>query len=121
MHRPIVLIVEDEDDLRRMYRQALALEGFEVREARSGYEALRCLDTVRPDIIVLDLGLPGVDGLTVRDELAGSAHTRTIPIVVVTGSPELYPTLNVECVMRKPVQPDELVRTVQKCLVSGGA
>jgi putative two-component system response regulator len=104
-----------------MYRQALALEGFEVREARSGYEALRCLDSVRPDIIVLDLMLPGVDGLTVRQELADSAHTRNIPIVVVTGSPDHFPTLNVECVLKKPVQPDELARAVQKCLISGGA
>src|SRR5688572_2247427 len=106
--RRTVLIVEDDEGLRRVYRHALSLEGFDVAEARGGFEALRHLDQEkRPDIIVLDLGLPGVDGFAVREELAGPAHLRDIPIVVVTGATENLERLNVDCVLKKPATPDE--------------
>ncbi len=118
--RQSVLIVDDDDELRRGFRNTLALDGFDVQEARSGYEALRLLDSARPDIIVLDLRLPGLDGVTVRDELAAGAHTRHIPIVVVTGSTQNLDTLDVDCVLRKPVAADELARAVRNCLRSQG-
>jgi|SRR5687767_11052176 CheY-like chemotaxis protein len=119
--RRTVLIVEDDEDLRRVYRHALGLEGFDVHEARGGFEALRHLDQTRPDVIVLDLGLPGLDGFAVREELAGPAHLRDIPIVIVTGSTENLERLNVDCVLKKPAAPDELVQAVRRCLASGGA
>jgi CheY-like chemotaxis protein len=113
-----ILIVEDADELRRVFRDALALEGFDVQEARSGYEALRYLDSVRPDLIILDLRLPGLDGIAVRDELAAGAHTREIPVIVVTGSTENLEPLDLDRVLRKPVAPDELIRAVRECLAS---
>lgn len=114
-----VLIVEDDDELRRLYRQALALAGYEVREARGGFEALRHLDNRPPDVVVLDLMMPGVDGFTVRNELAAQAHTRDIPIVVITGSTEDLQWLDVRCVLRKPAPPDQVVEAVGRCLRSG--
>jgi DNA-binding response OmpR family regulator len=117
--RQTVLLVEDDDALRRLYRQELSMAGFLVEEARSGFEALRRLDSAPPDLVVLDLALPGVDGFTVRYELAAQAHTRSIPIVIVTGSSENLDALEVTCVLRKPVSGDRLVETVRKCLVSG--
>jgi DNA-binding response OmpR family regulator len=113
-----ILIVEDDHDLRRMYRDTLALAGYDVQEARGGFEALRRLDTDRPAAIVLDLGLPGMDGFTVRNELAAHAHTRHIPIIVVTGATENLDSLEVTCLLRKPVAPDELVTAVRKCLAA---
>jgi DNA-binding response OmpR family regulator len=112
-------IVEDDADLRGMFRTALALEGFEVVEAAGGFEALRHIDDLRPHLIVLDLGLPGISGADVRRELAASVHGRKIPIVVVTASIVIPADLHVECVLRKPVLPDELVETVRKCLATG--
>lgn len=117
--RQTVLVVEDDDDLRRLYRHALSMGGFEVQEARGGFEALRRLASIPPDIVVLDLMMPGVDGFTVRQELAAQAHTRTIPLVVVTGSAENLDHLEVTCLLRKPVAPDELVKVVRKCLAAG--
>ena len=114
-----VLIVEDDQELRRLYRQALVLGGYDVKEARGGFEALRHLDHQTPDIVVLDLAMPGVDGYAVRNELAAQAHTRHIPIVVITGSTEDLQWLDVKCLLRKPVQPDDLLRTVAQCLASG--
>jgi CheY-like chemotaxis protein len=114
-----VLIVEDDHDLRRSISQALALAGFDVKEARGGFEALRRLDNDPPDIIVLDLTLPGVDGFAVRNELAANAHTRHIPIVVVTGLADDLQFLDVPCILRKPVTSDQVVEAVRKCLASG--
>lgn len=117
--RQIVLIVEDDPDLRRLYRHTLSMAGYEVQEARSGFEALRTLDSNPADIVVLDLGLPGVDGFMVRHELAAHAHTRHIPIVVVTGTTQDVAGLDVSCFLRKPVSPEDLVQVVRKCLASG--
>ena len=114
-----VLIVEDDAELRRMYSQALVMSGFVVREARGGFEALKKVDSDPPDIVVLDLTLPGLDGFTVQAELAAHAHTRSIPIVVVTGTTGNLDDLDVACVLRKPITPDSLVVAVKKCLASG--
>ena len=117
--RQTVLIVDDDAELRRMYGQALLMAGFDVREARGGFEALQKVDANPPDIVVLDLTLPGIDGFTVHAELTAHAHTRSIPIVVVTGTAGPLDDLEVACLLRKPVTPDSLVEAVKKCLVSG--
>ena len=113
-----ILIVEDDEGLRRMYRNALALAGYEIREARSGYEALASLDRNPPDLVVLDLGLPGIGGVDVRHELASGVQSRHIPIVVVTGAATVPDNIDVACVLRKPVSEEELIRTVRNCLAA---
>jgi DNA-binding response OmpR family regulator len=112
----IVLVVEDDAALRGMFTTALRMAGFEVREAPNGYEAIHSVDNHRPDLIVLDLLLPGFGGLGVQREIADRAVTKHIPIVIVTGSTRELDHLSVACVLRKPVDPDELVATVQRCL-----
>jgi DNA-binding response OmpR family regulator len=117
--RRTILVVEDDADLRRMFRSALALAGYDVREASDGTHALRLIDEDPPDLVVLDLMLPLLGGLEVQQEIASHAHTQRIPIVVVTGSAMNLDGLDVPCVLRKPVSPDELVRVVQSCLTMG--
>ena len=103
-----------------MFRTALRLAGFEVLEAGDGLSALRVLETASPpSLVVLDLGLPLVSGRVVRDELLGRAHLRDIPVVVVTASPGSHTDMQAKCVLHKPVDPDQLVRTVRSCLISG--
>jgi CheY-like chemotaxis protein len=115
-----VLIVEDDDDLRRFYRQSLSMSGYHVEDATNGFQALQRLDTLNPDVIVLDLLLPGLDGLTVLDELAANAHTRSIPVVVVTGTTNVEVLqLNVPCVLHKPVTSGRLRKAVRDCLAGG--
>jgi DNA-binding response OmpR family regulator len=113
-----VLIVEDDFDLRRMFRTALALAGFDILEAGDGLDALRVLDANRPDVVVLDLGLPIMSGEAVRQEIAAHAHTRQIPVVVVTGQPGTHEALDAACVLRKPISPDRLVHVVKSCVAS---
>ena len=116
----IILIVEDDTELRGIYRTALRVAGYFVQEAKDGYEALRAVDADPPDLVVLDLALPRLSGHIVRHELAAQSHTRDIPIVVVTGTADAHDGLDVNCLLRKPVAPDDLVITVQKCLAVGG-
>jgi DNA-binding response OmpR family regulator len=115
-----ILIVEDDVPLRHMYRMALTLAGFDVREVGDGFDALHAIDAEPPDLVILDLALPRLNGYAVREELAGRAHTRQIPVMIVTGmtGPEVY-QLNADCVMTKPVPPEKLVEAVHKCLASG--
>ena len=118
--RRTILLVDDDESLRRMIRLALALAGFDTREAGSGLEALEMIDRWRPDLIVLDLVLPGVDGLSVLAELASHPGTRSLPVVIITGSALPLDNVEVECVLRKPFKPDALVDVVQKCLARSG-
>ena len=114
-----VLVVEDDPALRRMYRTALALAGFDVVEADDGLAALHFLDQRAPDIVVLDLMLPTISGFIVQQEIAAHAHTRNIPIVIVTGADLSLEHLDVRCVLRKPVSPESLVDSVRSCLATG--
>jgi CheY-like chemotaxis protein len=119
--RQRILMVEDDVELRRMFKQVLAFEGYDVIEAGDGLEALRLLDAQIPDAVILDLGLPIISGSVVRDEIAAHAHTRQIPIIVGTGQPGNHDTLDVACVLRKPVTPERLIYTVHTCIAAGGA
>ena len=116
-----ILVVEDNTDLRRMFKTALSLAGFDVDEAGDGIEALQIIELRPPDLVVLDLMLRALDGLSVQQELAARGATAHIPVVIVTGSTISTDNVDVACVLRKPVMPDELVRTVRQCLRSGAA
>ena len=117
--RRTVLIVEDDPDARRMYRTALSFAGFDVLDAVDAVSALHCLDQYSIDIVVLDLMLPTLSGLAVQQEIAAHAHTASLPIVIVTGSDMPLDHVNVPCVLRKPIMPDQLVAAVRTCLASG--
>ncbi len=114
-----ILIVEDDADLRRLFRTTLSMEGFLVDEASDGIEALRSIENHPPDLVVLDLVLRSLDGVSVQQELAAKAITSSTPIVIVTGSTIDTSGLAVACVLHKPVMPDELIRTVKRCLAKG--
>jgi type II secretory ATPase GspE/PulE/Tfp pilus assembly ATPase PilB-like protein/ActR/RegA family two-component response regulator len=79
-----VLLVEDEEPLRRVMKDLLEREGYIVSEARDGVQALDEVDRHAPDIIVLDLNLPGLDGYSVLQQLRSRAATRSIPVMVLT-------------------------------------
>src|SRR5207248_10847297 len=106
----------DDAASRRMFAAALALAGFDVREAPNGYEAIHSVERNPPDLIVLDLLLPGLGGLGVQKEITERAATKLIPIVIVTGSNRDLDHLQVARVLRKPVDPDALVDIVRECL-----
>jgi two-component system chemotaxis response regulator CheY len=116
-----VLIVEDDADLRRMFRTALQFAGYDVSEAGDGLEALRAFDRDGFDLLVLDLGLPVMSGQTVLQEIAAQAHTRDVPVVVVTGTPGPHDLPAASCVLTKPVSAERLVGIVRRCIASGSS
>jgi type II secretory ATPase GspE/PulE/Tfp pilus assembly ATPase PilB-like protein/CheY-like chemotaxis protein len=79
-----VLLVEDEEQLRRVMKDLLQREGYRVAEARDGVQALDEVDRFAPDVIILDLNLPGLDGYGVLAQLRSRPATRDIPVMVLT-------------------------------------
>ena len=82
--RATVLLVEDEDSLRKVMRDLLERDGYAVAEAADGISALDQVDRVAPDVIMLDLNLPGLDGYHVLQQLRSRAATSRIPVIVLT-------------------------------------
>lgn len=112
-----ILVVEDDPALRAFDVTALRAAGFRVVAAEDGLEALRWIDQQTPALIILDLGLIRVSGSDVRSELRAHARTRSVPILVVTGSDTRgLDSDALTCVLRKPVTADALVSAAQKCL-----
>lgn len=83
-----ILVVEDEDDIRELLRYNLAREGYRVAAAASGEEALKAARESLPDLVLLDLMLPGLDGLEVCRALKQNPQTRKLPIVMLTAKGE---------------------------------
>jgi two-component system phosphate regulon response regulator PhoB len=88
MAREKILIVEDEEDILELVRYNLVREGYEVKDAQTGEEALEIVQSTPLDLIILDLMLPGVDGLEVAKILKNDSATRTISIIMLTAKGE---------------------------------
>ena len=115
---PTILLVEDDNDLRHQFRRALVFAGYRTQDAEDGFHACDVLDTHPPDLVVLDLPLPVASGHVILQEVVSQAHTRQIPVVVVIDLRGEYGDFGDDCVLRKPVSPDELVLAVRRCLAS---
>ncbi len=116
-----ILVVEDEKDIRELVRFHLEQEGYGVREADTGEKALSQIATEPPALVVLDLMLPGVDGLEVCRRLRGVEATRGIPIVMLTAkAAEVDRVLGLEMgaddYVTKPFSPRELLARVRAVL-----
>jgi two-component system, OmpR family, alkaline phosphatase synthesis response regulator PhoP len=83
-----ILVVDDEADIRELVRLNLAREGYEVLDCESGEQALRLSRSKGPDLVVLDLMLPGIDGLEVCKRLKADPKTAQVPIVILTAKGE---------------------------------
>lgn len=83
-----ILVIEDETDIIELLVYNLAREGFEVSSVRSGEDGLRAVFSAQPDIVLLDLMLPGLDGLEVCKRLKAEASTRHIPVIMLTAKGE---------------------------------
>ena len=109
-----VLVAEDYDDARDIMSMVLQSAGFQVLEARDGIEALEAARNFRPNIIVMDMFMPNMDGLTATRALRDEPELRRIPVIaqtaqpsVISGSRELF-----DAVLAKPCSPDLLIRTI---------
>lgn len=112
-----VLVVEDDPELRELFREALSANRYRVSVASDGLAALQAIDQAEPDVVVLDLGLPCVSGWDVYRELRSPSTTADPLIVVVTASePQDIRPPDVAAFLHKPVDPLVLVDTVAAIL-----
>ncbi len=81
---PYILVVDDNEEIRELLELVLEEEGYEVRAVASGDEALKLVREQRPDLITLDLSLPGKDGWAVLRELQSNDETVTIPVLIIS-------------------------------------
>ncbi len=119
--RPLILIVEDEPDLRQLYAHELAMSGFEVIQAGNGEDAIATISLREPDVVLMDLSLPIVDGWEATRRLKANVRTAHIPVVALTahdGSGELERATRAGCdwFVPKPCPPDALITEVRRIL-----
>jgi two-component system cell cycle response regulator DivK len=117
----LILVVDDYPDAREMYTRFLTLSGFQAEQAASGAEALEKSLVVQPDMIILDVAMPGMDGWEVIRRLKADARTRSTLVVVVTGA--AYGTglkkakeAGCDAYLVKPCLPDKLLGIVRSLL-----
>ena len=118
---PLVLVVDDTANVRELIRVNLALEGFDVRVAADGQEALDLVAELEPDLVTMDVVMPRVDGLTAATRLKSDPRTSAIPIVMVTARAQTADRdkgrrAGVDAYLTKPFEPSELIATVRKLL-----
>jgi DNA-binding response OmpR family regulator len=121
--RPLVLVVEDHDDTRALYKYVLELRGYQVIEAAAGDEAVQVAADRRPDLIVMDTVLPRVDGLTATRLMREEAWLHDVPIIFISGHGQ--PEFRIAALaaggndyLVKPVSINELESAVKRRLES---
>ena len=118
--RARVLIVEDHPTMREAMRMVLADEGFLVDQAANGSQALDLVASDRPDLVLLDLNIPGISGSDLLAALKASSATSGIPVIVVTAEEEegrrAAMRAGAEDYLAKPFSPRALVRLVERVL-----
>jgi len=119
--RAKVLIVEDDDDLRHGLTRRLQNSGYEVVQATDGVAAISVARHERPDVVLLDLGLPAGDGLVVLERYANLPDLSTIPVVVLTGrDPRIAEPatrkFHVAAFLQKPADNKDLVEAIERAL-----
>lgn len=123
---PSVLVVDDEPTARTMLRLILVRAGFEVLEAQDGAEALDEVERHVPDLMLLDIMMPGIDGFEVCRILRSQESTAHLPIIMLSARADAESVnrgllLGATKYLTKPVMPDELTRHVREVLnVSNG-
>jgi CheY-like chemotaxis protein len=121
--RPRVLLVDDYPDAREMYTEYLEFSGYEVIGAGNGLEALQRAVDASPDIILMDLSLPVMDGWEATRRLKVDERTRHIPVVALTGHAlsghaEGARQAGCDSFVTKPCLPDALVAEIERMLAS---
>jgi two-component system, OmpR family, response regulator MprA len=114
-HPVSALVVDDDLDSRTMLAELIRHDGYTVATASDGKQALEILESTRPELILLDVCMPEMDGPTFRQIMRRNRNWITIPTIVMTGAAE-EPMLDlaVEETLRKPVQPKEVLAIVRR-------
>ena len=118
---PLLLLVDDAEDNREMYGQYLRFLGYEVEEACDGRDALEKVATLHPDLVIIDLSLPSIDGREATRRLKADPRTMTIPVLILTGhllreTEQSALQAGADAYVAKPCLPEELADRIKKLL-----
>ncbi|NLH49078.1 MAG: response regulator transcription factor [Myxococcales bacterium] len=121
MSKPLILVVDDEEDILELIRYNLAKEGYQVGTVTTGEDALAFARREKPNLVILDLMLPGVDGLEVCKRLKANDATAAIPVIMLTAKSEDADVvtgleLGADDYLTKPFSPRVLVARVRTAL-----
>jgi CheY-like chemotaxis protein len=121
----VVLIVDDLTDQRELYSGYLAYLGYRVEEAASGVEGIAKAIEVQPDLIIMDLAMPGLDGFDATRVLKAVSLTKRIPVVALTAHGEHLPrewasVAGCDVYLRKPILPGDLAAEIERVLRKKG-
>ncbi len=116
-----VLLVEDNPHNRKIFSGMLTHSGFEVVEAEDGHQAIAEMARQLPDIVLMDLSIPGIDGWEVTRRFKADARTKAVPIIALTahamrGDEERARAAGCDHYLAKPVSPKKVVEEVRKLL-----
>ena len=116
-----ILVVDDEDDTRMITRILLQKAGHEVIEAASGDEGLKALEDYKPDLVILDVMMPGTTGWEVCEKIKTDSAVRDIPVLMFTVRTEMHDMRHsrktgADAHVNKPFGMDVLLRTVERLL-----
>jgi two-component system cell cycle response regulator DivK len=116
-----VLLVEDNPHNRKIFSGMLTHSGFEVVEAEDGHQAIAEMAKQLPDIVLMDLSIPGIDGWEVTRRFKADARTKAVPIIALTahamrGDEERARAAGCDHYLAKPVSPKKVVEEVRKLL-----
>ena len=121
MSKPLIVVVEDETDIQDIITYNLKREGYEVLTASRGDQGLSLIQAKNPDLVILDIMLPGIDGLTICQQLRAAAKTKALPIIILSAKEEESDVviglgLGADDYMPKPFSPRELLARVNALL-----
>ncbi len=116
-----VLVVDDEPMARTLLRLMLVRAGFQVTEAEDGYDALAKVERNKPDLVLLDVMMPGIDGFAVCESIRNEVATSQVPIIMLSAKTDLTSIskglrVGATKYLTKPISPDELTRHVRDVL-----
>lgn len=116
MEKPSALIIEDDRDIVALFRHVMDLAGYRTEIVLHGGVAVEYLSKTRPDIVLLDLGLPGVSGVEILRMMRSDERLKNVPVVVITAHSHLIDTLPVkpQLVLIKPVNVEQMTNLVQR-------
>jgi two-component system cell cycle response regulator DivK len=119
--QPVILYVEDNTENRLLVRRVLQAEGFQVLEAEDAFRAVERIKSTRPDLILMDINMPDVDGYTLTKRLKQLHHLADVPIVAITanvmkGDKERTLAAGCDGYIQKPIDVDNLPNQVNQFL-----
>jgi len=123
---PKILVIDDDPSVRSLVADSLEIEGYEVCVAEDGFSGLRAIESTRPDCVLLDVMMPGLDGHQVLQRIRAAEERPSLPVVMLTAHADDNQawqawTEGVDYFLAKPFEPEELLRFLDYLFESAGS